>query len=118
VSRRALIVANVIAWMLLLAGALACVCWLASLREGDYVDHVTVIEHFGRPGWDWYVDFLRGEMRFVVKDYDVALMYVALPGWAVAITLLAAGAILWAWNRRQPVRARGFELGPAMPKKS
>jgi hypothetical protein len=110
VTRRAVFMANIVAWTLVLAGVMACACWLASLRTGDYVEHVTVIERFGRPGWDWYVDFLRGQMRFVVKDYDLVVLYLAVPGWIAALTLFFSGVSLVIWNRRQGLRMRGFAL--------
>ena len=34
-------------------------------------DRIVLLEHFGRPGWDWHLDFSEGNIRFIVKDYDV-----------------------------------------------
>jgi hypothetical protein len=99
----------VVAWILIVAGVLASVCWLASLRKGDYRDHVTIIEHFGWPGSNSSLDFLRGEMRLVVKDYDIAWVYLVVPGWAAALGLGLAGYALRFWSLRQRRSARGFE---------
>jgi len=118
VKRRTVVLAGVIGWILVLTGAGACLCWLASLREDDNADRITILQHFGRPGWDWYVDFLRGQLRFVVKDYDILVLRLAVPGWSVALVLMLAGASLWVWNRRQALRVRGFELRSTTPKVS
>ena len=109
-TRRAILVTNLVGWMLMFAGVVACGCWLASLRKDEYLDRVTIIEWFGRPGWDWYLDFLRGEARFVVKDYDLVVLYLAVPGWSAAVALLLTGTSLLIWNRGQAIRTRGFEL--------
>jgi hypothetical protein len=95
--------------MMLFAGVLASGCWLGSLRKGDYRDRVTIIERFGRSGTHWYLDFLRGQMRFVVKDDDFALVYVVVPGWAAALALTLAGYGLRYWSLQQRGAGRGFE---------
>jgi hypothetical protein len=87
----------------------ATACWLASLRHGDDVDRVSIIEHYGRPGYDWYVDFLRGRARIVVKDYDFAMVYLSAPGWSVAVVLVVVAVALRMLSRHLQSSSRGFD---------
>jgi hypothetical protein len=91
------------------AGILGALCGLLTLLSFA-AEHVGLVNYYPRSGWSWHFDFLRGDVRLIVKESDVFIVHWSLPGWLVAAGLAVLAAVSFRIARRADAAPGGFPV--------